>query len=254
MDSINLGTWEGFKKSIKNHLDNDNLDNFFSWPILINTMIAGVDDIEFETLKKSKYWNIWELTLDEPSFRANSFSKFPSSSTNNIHHAYSLDVMMNNFGVKLNEFNNVLDFGGGYGNTSRLFKKWGYDNKKYIIYDIPELSIIQKHYLNKCDIFDVILTSGFDKHPIPEKQSLFLGLWSITETPVYERKKILELLNFFEYDHIFIAMGLNFYNENNLEWLNLEIIPKLKELNHETNLIKIEHGDGMFYFLSKKKT
>lgn len=251
MDNINLGTWEGFKNSIKNHLENDNLDNFFNWPILINTMIAGVDNVEFETLKESKFWDTWNLTLDETSFRANTFSGFPSSSTNNIHHAYSLDVMMKNFNIKLNDFNTVLDFGGGYGNIGRLFKKWGHKNK-YIIYDIPELSVIQKHYLNKCGVSDVILTSGFDEHPIPEKNSLFLGLWSITETPISERKKLLEILNFFSYDHIFIAMGGFFFNENNLEWLENEIIPKLKELGHDTKLIKIEHGNDMFYFASQK--
>jgi hypothetical protein len=56
----------------------------------------------------------------------------------------------------------------------------------------------------------------------------------------------------FDYDTIFIAMGETFYDENNMSWLRNEIIPKLETLNFNCELIKIEHGNGMYYFLADK--
>jgi hypothetical protein len=47
-------------------------------------------------------------------------------------------------------------------------------------------------------------------------------------------------------------MGETFYDENNMSWLRNEIIPKLETLNFNCELIKIEHGNGMYYFLADK--
>jgi spore coat polysaccharide biosynthesis predicted glycosyltransferase SpsG len=164
--------------------------------------------------------------------------------------------MMQNLNIPLNEFGIVIEFGGGYGNTCRLFRKWGHD-KTYIIYDIQELISIQKHYLNTNNITDVNYLSGLDGiafQPIEvdNKSSLFLGLWSITETPRHERKAHLDRLDFFNCDNIFIAMGGTFYDENNLEWLNEEVIPLLDQNNYKHKLIPIVHGSDMWYFVAQK--
>jgi hypothetical protein len=254
--SIDLGVWEHFKGAINRHLQNDDINNFYNWPVLQQTMVAGVDEVEFNQLNQSPYWPRWTETLAESALQPNSYHRFPSSSTNNMHHAYSLDVMMQNLNIPLNQFGIIVEFGGGYGNTCRLFKKWGHD-KPYIIYDIPELISIQKHYLNTNNITDVNYLSGLDgiafqPIEIDKTNSLFLGLWSISETPRHERKSHLERLDFFNFENIFLAMGGTFYDENNLEWLKEEVMPLLDQNNYKYKLIPIAHGSDMWYFVAQK--
>lgn len=250
MSELNLGVWEGFTNQIKHHLQTDGVTRFMNWPIITNTMIAGVDLTEFEQLKGSKNWSLWETKLDETTLKPNSYPNFPSSSTNNMHHAYSLNVMMEHLDCDLSSFDTVVEFGGGYGNTCRLFKNWG--ESEFYIYDIPELIEIQRYYLDANNVKGVKYLSGLDTVPNLVGNSLFLGLWSISETPVSERKTMLENLRFFECDNIFIAMGGSFFNENNLDWLNQEITPRLVALGYEFKLIRIEHGVDMFYFVAKR--
>lgn len=247
----NLGVWEAFRDTIKNHLANDNINNFHNWHVLQSTMIAGVDEIEYQTLNESPYWSIWGQHLSESILKPNSYYNFPSSSTNNMHHAYSLDVMMRHLNIPLNEFGTIIEFGGGYGNTCRLIKRWGH-NKDFYIYDIPELIIIQKHYLSSNGINDVQFKAELDTIPIPEGKSLFLALWSISEVPVPERAGMLQRLKFFECENIFIAMGGSFYSENNIEWLETSVYPRLKELGYTFDLHRIAHGQDMFYFVAKR--
>lgn len=252
MEKFNLGVWEDFTNQIKKHIQNDNLDNFMRWPIINQTMIAGFDNVEFNELKNSKLWSKWEMNLSENILKPNSCHSFPSSSTNNLHHAYSLNIMMEYFNFELNQFDTVVEFGGGYGNTCRLFKKWGHSGE-YYIYDIPELTTIQKHYLSSNSLVDKI--KYIQNSEVIENlkgNSLFIGLWSISETPITEREAMLSNLKFYEFQNIFLALGDLFYEENNLEWLNDVVVPKLENLNYTYNLRKIEHGNGMYYFMAKK--
>jgi hypothetical protein len=252
MSNIDLGVWGHFKGSINHHLQTDDINNFHRWPVLQQTMIAGVDEVEVDQLIQSPFWSRWNETLGETVLQPNSYYRFPGSSTNNMHHAYSLDVMMKNLNIPLNEFGSVIEFGAGYGNTCRLFKKWGH-NKNYNIYDIPELISIQRHYLGANSVNDVTYLSGLNEISLTDrKNSLFLGLWSISETPRHERQAFLDRLDFFGCDYIFLAMGGTFYNENNLEWLNEEIIPRLNLYNYEHKLIPIAHGSDMWYFVAQK--
>lgn len=247
--SVNLGEWEGFTNKIKNHLATKDISTFMSWDVLINTMIAGVDEVEVDYIRK--HWDYWFDKISESSLQPNSHRVYPSSSSNNLHHAYSLQIMMDNLGVKLSEFSMVTEFGGGYGNTARLFRKCGF-NGEFIIYDIPELCRIQDYYLKQNSISDITLLSGDDKLTFIKADSLFLGLWSISETPIDTRQFYVNNLKMLEHDNIFIAMGDFFYSENNMEWLNNIIIPELEIKGYDCRVIKIEHGQGMYYFAAKK--
>jgi len=252
MSEIKLGFWEGMRKGIQNHLKNENISNFQNWGEIQQTMIAHVANVEYEYLISSKYWNIWKENLRETILKPKSHVIFSESSENNLHHAYSLQRLMEETGHKLNEFDDIVEFGGGYGNVCRLFKVWGH-HKKYYLYDIPELLEIQKYYLSENNVNENIVY--IQKHDVIDSvsgNSLFLGMWSISEVPISERAVLLENLKFFNCKNIFLAMGGVFNTENNLKWLNETIIPKLESSNYTHNLIRIEHGRDMFYFIATK--
>jgi hypothetical protein len=251
MSAINLGFWEGMRNGIRGHLAHDDIRNFQNWSEIQQTMIAGIANVEYEYLIDNKRWNLWKDKISETKLKPNSHLICSESSTNNLHHAYSLQRLMEETGYILNEIDDVVEFGGGYGNVCRLFKIWGH-NKKYYSYDIEELIQIQKYYLKENNINDVSFVKEHDVVDVVSGNSLFLGMWSISEVPVTERAVLLENLKFFECKNIFLAMGGMFQNENNIKWLNDTVIPRLELSEHKCKLIKIAHGIDMFYFIATK--
>jgi hypothetical protein len=250
---MNLGFWNSLRDGIRNHLKNENISNFQNWSEIQSTMIAGIQNVEYEYLIAEERWKLWKDKIKETTLKPNSHSVCSESSTNNLHHAYSLQILMENIGYKLNEFDDVVEFGGGYGNVCRLFKIWGH-NKPYYLYDIPELIQIQKYYLGKNDIItNIYYKSDQDIINTIEGNSLFIGMWSISEVPMAERAQLLENLKFFECRNIFLALGGQFQSENNTNWFNTVIIPKFDLLGYNSKLIRIAHGKDMFYFIATKK-
>jgi len=249
---MNLGFWNGLRDGIRNHLKNESISNFQNWGEIQSTMIAGSNNFEYEYLIAEERWSQWKDKLKETVLKPNSHVIYSESSTNNLHHAYSLQILMETTGHKLFEFDDVVEFGGGYGNMCRLFKIWGH-NKSYFSYDIPELIQIQKYYLNENGIInDVYYKSENDIIDNVEGNSLFLGIWSISEVPMEEREQLLKNLKFFECKNIFLALGGIFQSENNINWLNNVIMPKLETLQYTNKIIKMKHVDNMFYFVATK--
>lgn len=251
MENYNLGVWENFTNRVKKLIESNDLSTFMTWDVLINTMIAGVDNVEIDYLVNSKNWDFWLKNLEETVLKPNSHPIYSFSSTNNLHHAYSLQILVDKLNKELSDFKFVTEFGGGYGNMARLFKKINKDIV-YNIYDIPEFNKIQNYYLKENGINDVMFLNNSDTINEVLNKSLFLALWSISETPISNRLYYINNLKMYEYDTIFIAMGETFYGENNMVWLTNEIIPKLESLDFKCELIKIEHGNGMYYFLANK--
>ena len=253
MNEINLGFWEGMREGIRKHLVNDDIKTFQQWHEVQSTMVAShVHNAEYEYLISCSNWDLWKEKLKEDKLKPNSHVIFSESSTNNLHHAYSLEKLMEKTGYKLFEFGDVVEFGGGYGNVCRLFREWEHD-KKYYSYDIPELIQLQKYYLNEYGVSDnIFFKTEHDIIDTVEGNSLFLGMWSLSEVPIDERAQLLENLKFYDSKNIFLAMGGVFQQENNLKWLNDVVIPRLEKLNYSHKLISIEHGIDMFYFVATK--
>lgn len=238
--------WDSKIKSLKYRSD---LNNFGKWGEITSTMVAGCKESEFEYLKNSARWKTWEANLVEDKLQPNKYTKFPQSSTNNIHHAYSLEKLMKWTQKELGDFNEIFEFGGGYGNMCRLFKLFGH-NKKYVIYDFEQINEIQKYYLDSNNVTGYELQNtniSIDFNP-----NLYLGMWSLTETPIDVRDKILNDSNFFNSEIILLGFAENFKGEDNLKWLEETIIPKLQNLNYTCKIEKTIFMDNNSYFLAYK--
>lgn len=239
--------WDDKIESLKQKND---LGNFYKWGEITSTMVANCNESEFEYLKNSSRWEKWEIKLTEDKLQPNKYFKFPKSSTNNIHHAYSLEKLMDWTKKELSDFNEIFEFGGGYGNMCRLFKLFGH-NKKYVIYDFEQINKIQKYYLdinniNNYELQNTNITIDFNP-------SLYLAMWSLTETPIDVRDKILNDSNFFNSEIILLGLANNFKGEDNLKWLEENIIPKLENLNYTCFFEKTIFMNNNSYFLAYKQ-
>lgn len=121
---------------------------------------------------------------------------------------------MEKTGKKFNELNFTLEFGGGYGNLCRLIHKLGFQGK-YIIFDLPVFSALQKYYLklSGLPVFEEIIATGIfcindikklikilrKYTPTDKDKNLFIATWSLSESPLHVRRKISEFFPMYGY-------------------------------------------------------
>jgi len=162
---------------------------------------------EFHYLQSLDNWPILKNALTESNIgNPERYSAFPDSSGNLIHHAYSLFKFLNMNKLTLKNINTIFEFGGGYGSFCRLCYKLGF-NGKYIIYDLPEFTALQKYFLRSVNPHIKINSDNDNKKnevklisDISElkkvfenetKFDVFIALWSISECPLPLRFQIL---------------------------------------------------------------
>ena len=106
----------------------------------------------------------------------------------------------------------IFEFGGGYGNMAHTFKRIN-PKIKYIIFDTPEVNLLQYYYLSKCNLSvgigikniykNIVLLSSIDELKkiikINQfKKKLFIANWSLSETPLIFREKLKFIFKYFD--------------------------------------------------------
>jgi putative sugar O-methyltransferase len=244
--SVPLGTssWENNRREIRRAILEDNISDFINWDVIQKTMFFVAPKVEYlEVMKNQNLAKaIKESTLGNPM----PYFLDSSTSGNLIHHAYSIAQL---FKVcDLTEFDNVIEFGGGYGSMCRLFKNMNYQGE-YTIFDLPEFSALQKFYLSSINedyIKNVVFTGdmGLLNNKI---NSLFIATWSFSEMPIDLREKLLKNLNF---NYCVIAFQSEFDGINNIEYFENF---KSRYENIDFSVYQIEHLNGHFYLIGTKK-
>lgn len=120
------------------------------------------------------------------------------SSHNTIHHLSHLTNFSIGLSVDLSKANTIVEWGGGYGNMARIFRKFS-PSCTYIIVDLPVFSALQAVYLGSIlgenevcivgkdtkieegKINIVPLSSGIDSLDI-KNSDLFISTWALTES------------------------------------------------------------------------
>ena len=141
------------------------------------------------------------------------------TSHNSIHHLYHLIYFQDKAGVKLDEYNSVLEWGGGYGNMAKIVKRMNRE-MTYTIIDLPLLSCIQWLYLstilgeNEVNIITEskvgirygkinILPLGL----LPEqalKTDVFIATWSLSESSKFAQDYV-HSVDYFGAGHLLLA-------------------------------------------------
>ena len=244
--NIPLGTssWENNRKEIRKAILNDNLSDFINWNVIQKTMFFVAPKVEYlevisnQILSKS----IKEFKLGNPK----PYFLDSSTSGNLIHHAYSISQLLKKCDLK--EFNNVVEFGGGYGSMCRLFKNMGYTDK-YIIFDLPEFSALQRFYLSSVNVNytkNVTFTGEMTHLDNNKLSTLFIATWSLSEMPISLREDLLKNLSF---EYCIIAFQSEFDGINNIDYFN-NFKNRYKNINFD--IYPIEHLKNHFYLVGVK--
>lgn len=226
--------WEENLNRLYQYLYNNNPLYFLHSKVVRDTMFTGNAYYvvsEYFYLKNNN-WKIWKNIIKENNKIPNEpFILYPRSSGNTIHHTYHLARFQNDTGVDYKKLKVIFEFGGGYGNMCRIFKKLGFKGT-YIIYDLPIFSALQSFYLkvnnipavyNKINyaskvmcISDYTKLTKLLKKYTRGKDKLFLATWSLSESPLVTRRLIEPLVSRFEY--FLISYQSNFNDIDNISY------------------------------------
>lgn len=122
---------------------------------------------------------------------------YPRSSGNQMHHCYSLAFYLKRTGKKISDFDQIVEFGGGYGGFARVCRRFGFDGH-YTIFDFSEMLFIQSYYLEQCHDIDYLdgpksyrfisCTDDLRVDEFDNEKILFVALWSLSEAPILLRQ------------------------------------------------------------------
>lgn len=148
-------------------------------------------------------------------------------STNLIHQAYSLSQL----DLDISKLDTILEFGGGYGAMCLLCRRLGFKGR-YIIYDLPEFSLLQRYYLSCYDVeaeYWVALTltkpelesiiKSLEHTPFSKNVDLLIGLWSLSEVDDLSFRD--HFLNWYPAQNYLFAYSQIWHDVNNVEWFDL---------------------------------
>lgn len=230
---------------------------FLQWDVIKKTMEVGNADFietELKFLRGLDNWARWEKAICEVSIGSPTRSNiYPKSSGNLIHHAYHVARFEYFTSKNVTNMDCIFEFGGGYGSMYRLVHNLGFRGK-YIIFDLPIFSAIQKYFIKSIGL-EVHTLNSFKKSKtgvicvtdiqvlqelileyMPTNKGMFLATWSLSECPLELREKVLSVV--LKFDNFLLGYQGRFEGLDNVkffhEWKN-----GLKTINwhHE----KIDH-------------
>lgn len=244
-DELGTSSWEKNRMEVRRAILEDNINDFLNWSVIQKTMFYEAPKVEYiEVMKNESVANgIIESKIGTPK----PYYLDSTTSGNLIHHAYSINKLLQK--TSINDFDKVIEFGGGYGSMCRLFRNMNY-LKKYVIFDLPEFSALQEFYLSSINIDyskNTIFTSDMDELKDENLNTLFIATWSFSEMPLELRENLSSSLMF---NYCVIAFQSEFDGINNIEYFE-EFKNKYPTINFETT--PIEHLPGHFYLIGSKK-
>lgn len=207
--------WKNYVDELEKYFLSDFDIGFLRHPLILNTMFVwGVSPRVYMELNFLK--NYWTKDKLSSYLRENSIGK-PilgnieySTSSNSVHHLYHLSLFECKTKVKLGGIKSVVEWGGGYGNMAKIFRRINRD-VTYTIIDLPLFTCIQYIYLSCIfgeERIKVIkeneqnLKGNFNLIPINQLEQnsrvsflgcdLFISTWGLSESTRYAQNYVIE--------------------------------------------------------------
>jgi len=244
---------------------------FLRHPLILRTMFVwGVSPRFMAELNFLKtYWTKDELssylrenTIGKPILGNIEFS----TSSNSVHHLYHLSLFESKAEVKLRDIKSVIEWGGGYGNLAKIYRRINTD-ATYSIIDLPLFTCIQYIYLSCIfggDRIKVIKENEqihkgkFNLIPINqlEKNSLasflncdlFISTWGLSESTRYAQDYVIEK-DFYSAKKILFAFHEKYHRFPDFESVS-ERLKKERDCIY-TGKIPFSSGNSYAFFGSK---
>ncbi|MES2179032.1 MAG: putative sugar O-methyltransferase [Gemmatimonadota bacterium] len=161
---------------------------------------------ELAALKASADWaSRWRPAIREVEIgRPHRYWQYRDSSEvliQTVYHVMRLELLS---GRRVEDWDVVVEFGGGFGGLCRVMHTLGFSGRYWIL-DLPPFTLLQQYYLAEAGIMTrdshrVVATSelsdleAFVATIPPDAAAVFWATWSLSETPVALRERIKPLV------------------------------------------------------------
>lgn len=255
--------WMKNLNQLRQDISNKDPRGFLQWEVIGQTMFHECRELELDYLKRLPDWSRWEAAIQETAIGCpRRYPQMKTSSGNLIHSAYHLARFLSFHNLNIAKLDTIFEFGGGYGSLCRLFYKLGFQGK-YIIYDLPEFSLLQEYFLESLDMGLKIITAPTAEHHktislisnIAELSQclsdtpldIFIATWSLSESPISLRQDILK--NLPAPDNYLLAYQEHFGSANNKDYFSDLALHRADYTWQES---AITHLPGSHYLFGKK--
>lgn len=220
--------WRRYYSRIADHLLDDDVESFTHWGIIAQTMFVGdYDDTQrqYEALRSRPDWSTrWEPALMENTVGGATKSQIhPPSSGNQIRQAYVLARFEDEMGARLDSFEQIVEFGAGFGAMCLLVHHLGFRGR-YVIVDNQPIRALQRWYLARNGLTlspDGEMGQGICTLPTSDltralkvKHTAFLANWSLSETEPRFRDQVFRALHIAEPAAIWVTYQKTFAIDN----------------------------------------
>lgn len=195
--------WEFWRRQLWQLVQDDDPINFMRWPCVYHTMLVNhwSMQVEWDYLLENgpKLWNPptigfgpdpirWPtIALPHIGYPPDYFMGTPYSA-NMINQAYHVALWENTTRKRIDQLDTIIEFGGGFGAMALLCWRLGFRGK-YIIFDLPEFSLLQQWFLSREGVENVAWNpEGLEPYAVTD---LLIALYSLSETPIELRENFL---------------------------------------------------------------
>jgi hypothetical protein len=182
---------------------------FLRWDVIVERMAvrrSPATPTELAALQARSDWESrWRRAIREcEAGRPFRYAGWPESSEPLIQTAYTLARLETLAGRTVDAWDDVIEFGGGFGSLCRLARQLGFRGR-YMIFDLPPFTLLQRYFLRSAGILRedddrIVLTSDLSELEryvgalSPNAYSMFVACWSLSETPLALRDRIRPLV------------------------------------------------------------
>lgn len=211
VDNFLMPFWDKYNKQLERIFLPIPPFGFLSNPIIKSTMFVAENDVwlhnEWHFIQKifgPKFAK--KISSEDAVGKPKKVRDYTNSSANTIHHLYSFAVYRGQSGKNISDFTNVVEWGGGYGNMAKLYKRIN-PSGTYTIIDTPLFSTIQWLYLSsimpeKVHILktkkDKIISGKINILPLkflvdtPVRSDLFISTWGLSESSKFAQDYVVK--------------------------------------------------------------
>lgn len=174
------GFWSNVQTTFRGHVaSSEPMEEFLTWPEISTTMFVGnapYTGLELEALQRSPHWMRYESAIAEDALGSPPMYNRITSG-NLIHQCYHLMQWESVTGLQVNNLQSIVEIGAGYGAMCKIIRRLGFTGE-YTIFDLPELGLLQRWYLNELDI-----SATWGEIPLSTMLTpdLLIALWSLSE-------------------------------------------------------------------------
>jgi len=245
-------TWIKFTEHLESYLINGDMDLFLINHIEPHIFIWPRDSIQNKhqlQILENDPESIFYKTLKVNDYGPQGIRLYKNTQLDRVQQVWSIYNLVEKLNLSLDNDEIIFEFGAGTGQMADVLSDLNFKGR-HIIYDLPLMTVLQKHFIDKKGIknthilddenINIINGTNFlpcnqinsEKYVLGLPNINFIATYSLTETDIHTRNRFSEYMIEFSRIYIVYWPGKNEVGDYNDNTEYIEMIQKKIEKTH----------------------